>query len=81
MGDKNIKVSTQFEHSITNLLGHAPTTEAGIAMRQLVVFLDLYLVGMKMRLRHTLSNRYSPLMIKDKVHTSGPTMLNKYVGS
>ena len=36
MGDKNIKVSTQFEHSITNLLGHAPTTEAGIALRQWV---------------------------------------------
>ena len=36
MGDKNIKVSTQFEHSITNLLGHAPTTVAGIALRQWV---------------------------------------------
>ena len=36
MGDKNIKVSTQFEHSFTNLLGHAPTTEAGIALRQWV---------------------------------------------
>ena len=36
MGDKNIKVSTQFEHSITNLLGHAPTTKPGIALRQWV---------------------------------------------
>ena len=36
MGDKNIQVSTQFEHSFTNLLGHAPTTEAGIALRQWV---------------------------------------------
>ena len=27
-------VSTQWEHSITNLLGHAPTTEPGIALRQ-----------------------------------------------
>ena len=36
MSDKNIKVSTQFEHSITNLLGHAPTTEPGIALRQWV---------------------------------------------
>ena len=36
MSDKNIKVSTQFEHSITNLLGYAPTIEAGIALRQWV---------------------------------------------
>ena len=36
MSDKNIKVSTQFEHSFTNLLGHAPTTEPGIALRQWV---------------------------------------------
>ena len=47
MSDKNIKVSTQFEHSFTNLLGHAPTTESGIALRQWVIhqgiddFLDL----------------------------------------
>ena len=34
MGDQNIRVSTQWEHSITNLLGHAPTTEPGIALRQ-----------------------------------------------
>ena len=36
MGDQNIRVSTQWEHSITNLLGYAPTTEAGIALRQWV---------------------------------------------
>ena len=36
MGDKNIEVSAQFEHSFTNLLGHASTTEAGIALRQWV---------------------------------------------
>ena len=36
MGDQNIRVSTQLEHSITNLLGHAPTTEPGIALRQWV---------------------------------------------
>ena len=33
-GDKNIEVPVQFEHSFTNQLGHAPTTEAGIALRQ-----------------------------------------------
>ena len=36
MGDQNIRVSTQWEHSITNLLGYAPTTEPGIALRQWV---------------------------------------------
>ena len=36
MGDKNIKVSPQFEHSFTNLLGHPPTTEPDIALRQWV---------------------------------------------
>ena len=36
MGDRNIEVPAQFEHSFTNLLGHAPTTEAGIALRQWV---------------------------------------------
>ena len=36
MGDQNIRVSTQWEHSITNLLGHAPTTEPGFALRQWV---------------------------------------------
>ena len=36
MSDKNIEVPTQFEHSFTNLLGHPPTTEAGIALRQWV---------------------------------------------
>ena len=36
MVDQNIRVSTQLEHSITNLLGHAPTTEPGIALRQWV---------------------------------------------
>ena len=36
MGDQNIRVQTQLEHSITNLLGHAPTTEPGIALRQWV---------------------------------------------
>ena len=36
MGDQNIRVSTQWEHSITSLLGHGPTSEPGIALRQWV---------------------------------------------
>ena len=38
MGDKNIKVSTQWEHSLANLLGHDPTSEPCIALRQWVHF-------------------------------------------
>ena len=34
MENQNIRVSTQWEHSITNLLGHDPTSEPGIALRQ-----------------------------------------------
>ena len=36
MENQNIRVSTQWEHSITNLLGHDPTSEPGIALRQWV---------------------------------------------
>ena len=33
MENQNIRVSTQWEHSLTNLLGHDPTTEPGINLR------------------------------------------------
>ena len=36
MENQNIRVSTQWEHSLTNLLGHDSTTEPGIALRQWV---------------------------------------------
>ena len=36
MENQNTRVSPQWEHSITNLLGHDPTTEPGIALRQWV---------------------------------------------
>ena len=36
MENPNIRVSAQWEHSLTNLLGHAPTTEPGIVLRQWV---------------------------------------------
>ena len=36
MGDQNIRVSPEWEHSLTNLLGHDSTTEPGIALRQWV---------------------------------------------
>ena len=34
MENQNIRVSTQWEHSLTKLLGHDSTTEPGIALRQ-----------------------------------------------
>ena len=37
MTNQDIRASTEWEHSITNLLGHAPTTEPGIALRQWVL--------------------------------------------
>ena len=36
MGDQNIRVSPEWEHSLTNLLGHDPTTQPGIGLRQWV---------------------------------------------
>ena len=38
MGDQNIRVSISWEHSLTNLLGHDPTSDPGIALRQWVHF-------------------------------------------
>ena len=38
MENQNTRVSTQWEHSLTNLLGHDPTSEPGIALRQWVHF-------------------------------------------
>ena len=38
MENQNIRVSTQWEHSLTNLLGHDPTRDPGIALRQWVHF-------------------------------------------
>ena len=38
MENQNIRVSTQWEHSLTNLMGHGPTSDPGIALRQWVHF-------------------------------------------
>ena len=38
MENQDTRVSTQLEHSFTNLLGHDPTSEPGIALRQWVLF-------------------------------------------
>ena len=38
MANQNIRVSTQWEHSLTNLLGHDSTSDCGIVLRQWVHF-------------------------------------------
>ena len=38
MGNQSIRVSTHWEHSLTNLLGHDPTSDPGTALRQWVHF-------------------------------------------
>ena len=38
MENQDTRVSTQWENSLTNLLGHDPTSELGIALRQWVLF-------------------------------------------
>ena len=38
MENQDNRVSTEWEHSLTNLLGHDPTSEPGISLRQWVLF-------------------------------------------
>ena len=38
MENQNPRVQPQWEHSLTTLLGHDPTTDPGIALRQRVCF-------------------------------------------
>ena len=86
MENQNIRVSVPWEHSLTTLLGHDPISDLGIALTQWVHLqgvhniLDL-LSWEEEEIKLFLPNRYSPLMIMARVHTLGPTKLNKYVGS
>ena len=86
MENQNIRVSTQWEHSLTNLLGHNSTSDPGIALRQWVHFqgveniLDL-LSWEEDELITIPAQQVFTLMTMDRVHTLGPTRLNKYVGS
>ena len=77
-----------WEHSLTNLLGHDSTSDPGIALRQWVHFqgvhniLDLLSWDQEeLKAVPALSNRYTPLMTMVRVYISGPTRLNKCVGS
>ena len=80
MENQDIRVSTQWEHSITNLLGHAPTTEPGIALRQWVLHqgVENHLDLLSWEEEEVKAN--PPWMNMDRVHILGPTRPNNYVG-
>ena len=86
MENHNIRVSTQWEHSITNLLGHDPTSEPGIALRQWVHhqgvenILDL-LSWEEDELKAIPAQQVFTLDDHGQGSSLGPTRLNKYVGS
>ena len=79
-------VSAQWEHSITNLLGHDHTSEPGIALRQWVHHqgeenhLDL-ISWEEDEIKANPTQQVFSLMTMDRVHAIGPTRLNKYVCS
>ena len=86
MENQNIKVSPEWEHSLTNLLGHDSTTEPGIALRQWVLHqsvlnhLDL-LSWDEDEVKASPTQQIFSLDDLYRVHTLRPTRLNKYVGS
>ena len=86
MENQNPSVLPLWEHSLTTLLGHEPTSDLGIALRQWVHFqgvhniLDL-LSWDQEELNAIPAQQVTPLMIMVRVYTLGPTRLNKYVGS
>ena len=91
MENQNPRVPPQWEHSLPTLLGHNPTSDPGIALRQWVQFqgvhniLDLLSWDQEELKAVPAQQVYSlddtPLMTMVRVYTSGPTKLNKCVGS
>ena len=86
MENQNPRVPPLWEHSLTALLGHGPTSDPGIALRQWVHFQGVqtswtYSVGIKKNSKLFLPNTYTPLMTMVRVYTLGPTNLSKCVGS
>ena len=85
MENQDNRVSTQWEHSLTNLLGHVPTSEPGIALRQWVLFqgveniLDL-LSWEEDELKAIPAQQVFSLDDHGQGHTLGPTKQNKSVG-
>ena len=75
-----------WERSLTTLLGHEPTSDPGIALRQWVHFqgvhniLDLLSCDQE-ELKAVPAQQVYSLMTMVRVYTLGPTKLNKCVGS
>ena len=86
MVNQNPRVPPLWEHSLTTLLGHDPTSDPGIALRQWVHFqrvhniLDL-LSWDQEELKTTPAQQVYSLMTMVRAYTLGPTKLNKSVGS
>ena len=86
MENQNPRVPPLWEHSLTTLSGHDPTSDPGIALRQWVHFqgvhktLDL-LSWDQEELKAVPAQQVYFLMTMVRVYTSGSTKLNKYVGS
>ena len=86
MENQNPRVPPLWEHSFATLLGHDPTSDPGIALRQWVHFqgvhniLDL-LSWDQEELKAVPAQQVSPLMTMVRVYTLGPIKLNKCMGS
>ena len=83
MENQNPRVPPLWEHSLTTLFGHGPTSDPGIALRQWVHFQGVHniLDLLSWNQEELKAVRYTPLMTMVRVYTSGPTKLNKFVGS
>ena len=86
MENQNPRVPPLWEHSLTTLLGHDPTSDPGIALRQWVIFqgvhniLDL-LSWDQEELKPTPAQLVYSLMTMVSAFSLGPTKLNKCMGS
>ena len=86
MENQNPRVPPLWENSLTTLLGHDPTSDPGIALRQWVHFqgvhniLDL-LSWDQEELKTIPAQQVYSLDDMVRAYTLGPTKLNKCVGS
>ena len=86
MEKQNPRLPPLWEHPLTTLLGHDPTSDPGIALRQWVHFqgvhniLDLLSLDQE-ELKAVPAQQVYSLDDHARVYTLGPTKLNKCVGS
>ena len=86
MENQNPSVPPLWECSLTTLLGHDPTSDPDISLRQWVHFqgvhniLDLLSWDQK-ELKTVPAQQVYSLMTMVRVYTLGPTKVNKCVGS